>query len=514
MNGVVFSVKVLPLIGIGEFNDDVLETEITTLTKGEDYEVSVKRIKTGSFEVTYTFLDEFEYTKLNGTMYYSPGILGLEQSFKFPYITFISEEVQQAASTINATSQITFILFLIGIFGMVFGGGIASLWTSVPESQYTYYLIYLNVNYLHHTTKYLQSLSNYDFLVSDTTGPELDYTLKDTVPATFFNLNYSSDFYKNTDQVFFQLLLMIIGLFVGTISVRFLRYPKDLAFIQKLLYWILGIVKWNGIMRQFMTYILPFSTAAFVQIYAAVFGQVKQSLLSLIIAPATMVVVVWFLAKTRNLIAYMPSEKYKRIFHQKLFGTLWENLGSHSIGKYYFWLGAIRNIVLAYVVVFFDFAPYAQVLILIGYQLGMVLLFFKTSNNLIGVTIRGVFEDSWLNVITLVQELLLLVMKMMILMFYHKQGTADDGTMILLGWMIILPGILSQVVQTGFSLLNQVRNRQKIWRKFRMLFHKLKFQKKKKRIKRVKSLKPPRNTEQRPFQMETLDTDTQITLTQ
>ena len=514
MNGVVFSVKVLPLMGIGEFNDDVLKSEIPALTKDTDYEVSVKRIATGSFEVKYTFLDEFEYTKLNGTMYYSPGTLGLEQSFRFPSITFISAEVQQAAATINATSQITFILFLIGIFGMVFGGGIASLWTSVPESQYTYYLIYLNVGYLHHTTKYLQSLSSYDFLVSDTTGPELDYTLKSTVPETFFNLSYSSDFYNNTDQVFLQLLFMIVGLFVGTFSLRFLRYPKDLAFIQKLLSRVLSIVKWNGLMRQFMTYILPFSTAAFVQIYAAVFGQVKQRLFSLMLAPATMVVVVWFLAKTRNLIAYIPNEKYERIFHHRLFGTLWENLGLGSIGKYYFWFGAIRNIVLAYVAVFFDFVPYIQILTLIGYQLGMVLLFFKTSKNLIGIELRRVFEDKVLNIITLVQELLLLVMKIMILAFYHKQGTAEDSTLILLGWMIILPGILSQVVQTGFSLLNQVRNRQKIWRKFRVLFHKLSFQKKKKRIKRVKTVKPQRNIDQRPLQQEALEADTQVTLPQ
>jgi len=490
-NGAVFSVKVSPTMGLGEFNDDVLKSEISSLTKNTDYEVSIKRVTTGSFEVTYTFLDEFEFTKLVGTMTYSPLTLDIDQDFTFPHITYISNEVQEAASTINATSQITFILFLISIFGMVFGGDIASIWTSVPESQYTYYLIYLNVNYLHHTTLYLKSLSNYDLLVSDDSGDSMDFTLKSSVPETFFDLNYTPDFYENTDQVFLQLGLMIAGLIVGTLSLRYLRYPKDLAFIQKILNYVVGIVRYNGITRQFMTYILPFSTAAFIQIYAAVFGQVKQKLFSLILAPATMVVVVWFLAKTRNLIAYMPLEKYQRIAHTNLCGTLWDNLVLDSIGKYYFWFGAIRNIVLSYVAVFFDFQPYIQILTLIGYQLFMVLLFFKTSNNLIGISLREVFEDHALNKITLIQELLLLVMKVMILMFYYYQGQAKDSTLILLGWMIILPGILSQVVQTGFSLLNQVRNRQKIWRKMRVLFYKMSFQKKKKRIRRGKNLRSP-----------------------
>ena len=509
-NGAVFSVKVSPTMGIGEFNDDVLNSEISSLTKGEDYTVSVKKVGTGSFEVTYTFYEEIDETRVTGTMYYSPSTLDLEQDFTFPHITYISEEVQEAASTINATSQITFILFLISIFGMVFGGDIASIWTSVPESQYTYYLIYLNVNYLHHTSLYLQSLSNYEMLVSDDGGDSMDYSLKSSVPETFFDLNYSPDFYENTNQVFLQLALMIAGLIVGTLSLRYLRYPKDLAFIQKILNYVVGIVRYNGITRQFMTYILPFSTAAFIQIYAAVFGQVKQKLFSLILAPLTMVIVVWFLAKTRNLIAYIPPEKYQRIAHTNLFGTLWDNLRLDSIGKYYFWFGAIRNIVLSYIAVFFDFQPYVQILALIGYQLGMVLLFFKTSNNLIGISIREVFEDHALNKITLVQEFLLLVMKVMILLFYYYQGKVQDSTLILLGWMIILPGILSQVVQTGFSLLNQVRNRQKIWRKMRVLFYKMSFQKRKKRIRRIKY---PRSPDRRPMNRpSSSEGDTQITL--
>ncbi len=256
-----------------------------------------------------------------------------------------------------------------------------------------------------------------------------------------------------------------------------------------------------------MTYILPFSTAAFIQIYAAVFGQVKQKLFSLIIAPVTIVVIVWFLAKTRNLIGYVPPEKYQRITHARLFGTLWDNLRLDSIGKYYFWLGAIRNIVLSYVAVFFDFEPYVQILALIGYQLGMVLLFFRSSNNLIGISLREVFEDHALNMITLVQEFLLLFMKVMILMFYYYQGQDKDSTLVLLGWLIIIPGILSQVVQTGFSLLNQVRNRKKIWRKMRVLFYKMSGQKKKKRIKRVKNPRGPAVDK-----VPSLEGDIQITL--
>jgi len=504
MNGVIFSVTVTPMMGIGEFNDDVLKPEIDGLIEGEDYEVTVKKVAKGDFEVKFIFNTDLDETKYNGTMYYSPAVLGLEQDFKFPHITFISDEVQEAASNISATSQITFILFLISIFGMIFGGGIASLWTSVPESQYTYYLIYLNIDYLHHTTLYFKSLSSYDILAGGNTGPQLDIKLKSSLPSRFFDLDYSPDFYENTDQVFLQLVFMVSGLFIGTLSLRFLRFPKDLSFIQKIFGYILGIVKWNGLIRQFMTYILPFSTAAFIQIYAAVFGQAKQSLFSLLIAPATMVVVVWFLAFTRNLIAYIPNEKYQKIAHQRFFGTLWENLRVGSIGKYYFWFGAIRNIVLAYVAVFFDFSPYLQIITLMIYQSFMVILYFQRAENFLGIGLRPIFEDKALTIITLVQDILLLIMKTMILMFLYNQGTAKDGTLILLGWMIIVPGILSQVVQTGFSLLNQVRNRQKIWRKFRVLFHKMSFQKKKKKIRRVKAFKPFRKTSQ-----QTLNTETQ-----
>jgi len=81
--------------------------------------------------------------------------------------------------------------------------------------------------------------------------------------------------------------------------------------------------------------------------------------------------------------------------------------------------------------------------------------------------------------------------------------------------MIIVPGILSQVAQTGFSSLNQVRNRQKLWKKFRVLFHKMSFKKKQKKIRRVKAIKQARSPDISPMMdaaTTTFETEAQITL--
>jgi len=473
-NGLTFSVKVSPMMGIGEFNDDVLNSEIPGLTKGTDYTVAIEKITMGIFAVTYNFLGDFDESKYNATLSYSPATLGLEKDFQFPHVIFISEEVKQAASTINATSQITFILFLISIFGMVFGGGIASLWTSVPDCQYMYYLLYLNVDYLHHTTLYFQSLANYDLLVGSNDGPGLDIKLKGSLPDRFFDLDYSPDFIENSNTIFIQLMLMVAGFIMGSLSLRFFRYPKDFSFIQKFFGYFMRIVKWNGLIRQLMTYILPLSTASFIQIYYAVFGKDTPRLFSAILAPVTLAMIAWFLTKMWSLIRNAPGGRYEKAMYTKLFGTLWESLYSTSVGKYYFWLGSLRNILLAYVIVFFDIFPQLQIAILVVYQGGIIGLFFEISKKkLFPLRLRHIFEDSALNLLTLVEEILMLIMKVMIWVAILKKDSASDSKMILIGWLIILPGVLTQVLQTGFSLLSQVRNRQKLWRSFRMTLHKL-----------------------------------------
>ena len=42
-----------------------------------------------------------------------------------------------------------------------------TLWSFLPENQYSYYLLYLNVSYLYNTETYLKSLANYDLLFVD-----------------------------------------------------------------------------------------------------------------------------------------------------------------------------------------------------------------------------------------------------------------------------------------------------------------------------------------------------------
>ena len=146
---------------------------------------------------------------------------------------------------------------------------------------------------------------------------------------------------------------------------------------------------------------------------------------------------------------------------------------------------SLRAVALAYVAVFFDMNAYIQVGTLIVFQLCVLGLFIK------GRRLRPVFHRRGMNIKTFIEEFLLLVMKIVILLTVMMKDSASDGFLIMLGWLIILPAIVIQILQTAYPLAMQIVNRKQIWIKIQLFWRAITGKKTKKRIKRV-NVKPSR----------------------
>ena len=485
VNGLTIVAMVSPALGIPTDANDNLEMTIPGLVIDQDYTTTIVKTSNGVFEININILISLEGRNLFALLTYSPLQLYLTTQVSIPRITFISKVVQKAVESVDGASQITFLLFVVSIVGMVVGGGLTSLWTALPESQYTYYLLYLNVAYLHHTQSYLESMDNYNLLAGSHPA-KLDPSWKNGLPAKFFKLNYNPDFYANADMIFVQLVVILSCCLVFTLMLRFVRFPRQFFWFHKFLDTLMRWIKWNGLMRQTMTYIIPLSIAANVQLYTAIFGhKVPLQIFSILLAPAILLMIVWFLTRMFWFISHIPATRFERVMHTKKFGTLWEDLQTGSFGRYYFWIISIRGFLLAYVVVFIDMYPLIQVGILLFFQIFVVLLFFK------GFRIRHLFTDKALNFITLIEEFLLLAMKVLILVTEWLKDSAEDSTLILIGWVIILCGVMTQVLQTGFAIGSQIRNRNVLWRRMRIAFSKFSRKPKKKKIRRL-NMRAPR----------------------
>jgi len=314
----------------------------------------------------------------------------------------------------------------------------------------------------------------------------MDPVYKESLPNKFFIFNYPPDFYENVDQVIIQLIITVGGLLIAHLLTRFIRFPRELSLIRKLLDFLIDIFKWNGIWRQLLVYVLPLSTAAMIQIYLSVF-QGDSRVFAVIGASSALVTISIALTKMVKLIRYSPAERYEKVTHNKLYGTLWADLTENSFSKYYFWFVSVRSVLLAYVCVFLDLYPFIQIFIVLFYQLALVLLFFQ------GWTfkIRPVFAERDLNLITMLQEAFLFFMKLVILVFAFMRKDAKDSTLIILGWMIILPGVASQLLSIGYSVTKQLQNRKQLYQKVGMIWNGILRKKKKKRIKRVQRIRAP-----------------------
>jgi len=491
LNGYILRAQVSPTTGLDPGVNDTLTFSIDDLSLNLDYSLSIQKVNLGSFILTVQFLRQLNIKSMTARFRYSPITLDLSDTLKLDRTIFVDDGVQSASKNAEGSSQIMFLFFLCNIIGMIFSGGLTALWTALPESQYSYYLLYLNINLPHNTQVYLESMSNYDILVSNDNTNEtvfMDPIWKESLPNKFFVLNYPPSFYDNVDQVIIQLIITVGGLFLSHLIVKFIRFPRELSFIRKLLEFLIDIFKWNGIWRQLLVYVLPMSTAAMIQVYLSVFRS-DSPVFAVVGAGAAIAVMSIALAKMILLIRYSPMDRLEKAIYNKLYGTLWADLNMTYFTKYYFWFVAVRSVLLSYVCVFLDMFPYLQIFMIVLYQMAIVLMFFTRKGK-----VRLVFAASDLNMITLLQEVFLLFMKFVILIFTFMRETAKDSTLIILGWLIILPGVASQMLQIGYAITKQLQNRKKFYGQVALVWGRILSKKKKKRIKRVQRVQRPRFT--------------------
>ena len=496
LNGYILRAQVSPTTGLVSGVNDTLKFSIDDLSENLDYFVSIQKVNLGSFILTVQFLRQLHITTMTSRFTYSPITLDLQDTLNLDRTIFIDDGVQSATDSAGGSSQIMFLFFLCNIIGMIFSGGLTALWTALPESQYSYYLLFLNIEFPHNSQVYLESMNNYDILVSSSNGNDtvyMDPIWKESLPNKFFVLNYHPDFFDNVDQVVIQLIITLGGLLLSHLVVRFLRFPRELSFIRKLLDFLIDIFKWNGIWRQLLVYVLPMSTAALIQVYISIFRS-DSSVFAVVGAGVAIVVMSIALTKMILLIRYSPMDRLEKAIYNKLYGTLWADLNMNSFTKYYFWFVAARSVLLSYVCVFLDMFPYVQIFIILFYQMAIVLMFFTRKGK-----VRSVFAASDLNMITLLQEFFLLFMKFVILVFTFMRETAKDSTLIILGWLIILPGVASQMLQIGYAMMKQLQNRKKFYSSLALIWGRILSRKKKKRIKRVQRVQRPRDASSMTF---------------
>ena len=179
-NGKMIKVEAGPKVGIPEVGSDMLIVNMLYINVNEDYERNIKKIGKGVFSVTFEVLRPLEINQISIHFSYLPESLDLESRLDFPRPTFTSSSLQEAAEVIQASSYVSFGILAIGTIGFVMSGGLSALWSFLPENQYSYYLLYLNINYPHHTKIYLRSLSNYDLLFDSSTESRMKFWLIET----------------------------------------------------------------------------------------------------------------------------------------------------------------------------------------------------------------------------------------------------------------------------------------------------------------------------------------------
>lgn len=488
LNGYVVRVQVAPLLNITGGSNDVLSCSSGPLIVDEDLKITITKVSTGIFTVIVEILKTMQLDKIPLQFNYSPQRLNLNSSLSLTKVVYISPSVQKAAQAVKTGSIVSFFLLLINILGYVMTGGLGALWSFLPENQYSYYLLYMNINYPYHTKVYFESLSNYNLLFTstsavDTTNESLidSYVLK-SLPTKFIDEGYSIDFIENIRQVGIMFLSIAGAAGLVLLVVRFVIISKGSFMVQKILFVLRKFLRWNGIVRQILAYSLPIALACFAEFHIYLFGR-QQSLAVVLLSVATILLLLFGLNKFFFIIKHIPNGSFERLVYSERYGTLWEDLNlENRRTKYYFLLVAIRGVVLSYLCVFFDLFPFAQISIPILYQCCVVSLFFK------GIKMDPVFENKSLNVVSFIDESMLLLSKIIIFIFLCVDKSADDDLIILMGWMIIGPGAISQVLQTLYSFYEQIKNRKEIAMKIKDFVKNVRNRNKKKPRQKVRRL--------------------------
>ena len=147
-----------------------------------------------------------------------------------------------------------------------------------------------------------------------------------------------------------------------------------------------------------------------------------------------------------KVIQNIPFSHYQRFVYSEKFKTLYEDLNLNSNTKYYYWLVTLRGILLSYLCVFFDISPRSQIFVLTLYQSFILGLFFKRFE------LHKVFQDISLNFITMCNELLLLIMKIMILGFLSiNPHLESDLSIVVFSWLMVTPAVINQIIQSAIQ---------------------------------------------------------------
>ena len=478
-NGYLLSVNVVRTVELMPELDDKLQMKIQDLVEGVDYSAKFKNTAVGNFQVTITLLRSVSVDPLKVSFLYSPLRLKLTASLSLTRVTFINPAILEAAKNLETSSQGIFTVMAASSVGFTIIGKLGNMWSFLAINQYMHHLLYLKVTYLPHTIQYLRSLANYNIILLKmsydmTTDIRQMRDLRLGLPARFMDEKYAPDLFINTAQILGIVGVMISVLAIATTMIVWKEKPPKIAMKAQ------ATIKWNGLFRQLLTYCLPLSVACLIQLHFSLFSGNETSRINIFTAFLVLLGIVLGMARAFPLINDIPTKQFRRVVHLTKYGSLYLGLNQKSRTRHYFWFIALRGLLLAYLVVFFEYFPTAQVVILVVYQLFVIRLFTN------GRKLHLVFQDPVTNVLSLATELLLLLKKIVIILVLEiTPKTSNASLLINLGWGIIAPGILIQLIQVGYAVYIQYKYRKKIVSALRALMNKLCGKKKRRKINRV-----------------------------
>jgi len=483
-NGYLLSVRLVRQgEAIPELDNQLIMT-VNDLVEGVDYKgIIIPDKKTpGNFEVRLMLLRAIAVDPLKVNFLYSPLRMKLKASLYLTRITFITPAILEAAKNLESSSQAVFTAMAASSVGFTLIGKLGNMWSFLAINQYMHHLLYLKMPYLPHTVQYLRSLANYNIILLKmeydmTTDIRQMRDLRLGLPSRFMDEKYAPDLFVNTAQILAIVSVMIGILALASTVVNWKEKPPKIAVKAQ------ASIKWNGLFRQLLTYCLPLTIASLVQLHFSLFsGKDDISFLNLLTAVVVLIGIVLGMARAYPLIDDIPNKQFRRVVHLAKYGSLYLGLNQKSRTRHYFWFIALRGLLLAYMVVFFEYFPTVQIGVLVAYQGFIISLFVDVK----GMKLRLVFQDRVTNVLSLTTEMLLLLKKLMILgVLKITPKTLNASLLINFGWGIIGPGILIQLVQVGYALFIQWRYRKKIFSAIKGVARKICGKKKKRKINRV-----------------------------
>ena len=129
-----------------------------------DYSITTQKVSKGVFQITFKVLKSLQTSTFTAHFTYSPSNLLVKTDLGMPRVVYISSTLQAIAQMVKGGSYASFSLLMIlaAIFALT--GGLSVIWSFLPENQYSYYLLYLNVQYPYQASVYFRSLANYNVL--------------------------------------------------------------------------------------------------------------------------------------------------------------------------------------------------------------------------------------------------------------------------------------------------------------------------------------------------------------